>query len=191
MNEYKKLLILVLLLTIFLGSVVLISKPSVFTILPRRLTADSCSLIPYKDGQKLCLGQDAGFKANYKQATTYCSSIGMRLPTREEAWYIWIASENCSRAFASNGNVARNKRQFVNSCYNTETCNVQSISVDNYCNPTSSIKFSQSLQYSDGNFWLLDSAEEFGHYSVNYADGVINAYPDSTKTLGVRCIKQK
>ncbi len=191
MDEYKKLLILVLLLTLFLGSVVLISKPSVFTLLPRRFTSDSCSLIPYKNDKKLCLGQDAGFKSNYKQASSYCSSIGMQLPSREEAWYVWIASENCSRAFASNGNVAKNKRQFINSCYNTDTCNVQAISIKNYCNANPSMKFSQSLQYIDGNFWLRDSAEESRHYSINYADGIVDAYPDYTKTLGVRCIKLK
>lgn len=191
MDEYKKLLILVLLLTIFLGSVVLVSKPSIITILPRRLTSDSCSIIPYKNGKNLCLGQDAGFKSDYKQAESYCTKIGMRLPTREEAWYVWIASENCSRAFASNGNIAKNKQQFINSCYNTDTCTAQAISVKNYCNTTPYIKFSKSLQYSDGNFWLKERTEESGHYSANYADGIINAYPDYVKTLGVRCIKQK
>ncbi len=180
MSELKKLLYLTLVLVVILLGVILHSKFGFVS-----FKNDDCTLIPYKNGKQICLGQDAGMKANFETASAYCEKMNMRLPTREEAWYIWVASENCQRAFASGGTVSKNISYFI--YYPDEK--VQAISVKNYCNEMSSIKFSQALQYNKGYFWLNDSAGGKLHYSVNYASGSVEIYKDKTPSLGVRCVK--
>ncbi len=191
MDEFKKFFYLIIVLVIFLIGIVLRYKYNNVFFKSKHFPNDECSFIPYEDGKKICLGQDAGFKAGYYQASSYCSSLDMSLPTREQAWYIWLSSENCQRLFASNGLVAKNKKQFVDSCYKSPSCKVQSISVKNYCNPSSLIKFSHSLQYHNGYFWLKDSAVDGLHYGINYSEGTIDAFKDNFKSLGVRCVKIK
>lgn len=180
LSEFKKFLLLTLGLIFILLSVVLFSKLN-FT----AFINDDCTLISCGENKTLCLGQDAGLKANYEAAANYCVKRNMELPTREDAWYAWIASENCQRAFASGGNVSKNKNYFI--YYPSDK--VQSITISNYCNSSPSIKFSQALQYNNGYFWLKDSPGGKLHYAVNYADGTITVFKDKTNTLGIRCVR--
>lgn len=180
LGEVKQFLYLTLGLFFILALIVCFNKLkfSVFI-------GDDCTLIPYTDGQAFCFGQDAGIKSGYETAETYCKKRNMELPTREQAWYVWIASENCQRAFASGGTVAKNKDYFINN----PSDKVQAITVANYCNQTSSIKFSQALQYNNGYFWLKESPGGKLHYAVNYADGSISVFKDKINTLGIRCVR--
>ena len=180
LSEFKKFLLLTLILFIVLSGIVLYSRLHSLS-----LIGDDCSVIPYKDGLNLCFGQDAGIKAGYEAASAYCEKYNMQLPTREQAWYAWIASENCQRAFASGGNVSKNKTYFIY----YPAYKVQAITVNNYCNQSPSIKFSQALQYNNGYFWLQDSPGGKLHYAVNYADGTITVFKDKTNTLGIRCVR--
>ncbi len=168
-EEFKKLLILVLILFIVLLCIVLRVKVLSLSSLNKVLHYFECNSIPYKDGKVLCLGKDAGFKSDFNTALSYCTKMNLKLPNREEAYYIWKASENCQQAAASN-TVA---------------------SEENHCNTSASIKFSRALQYTNGSFWLRDSANGKLHYAINYYDASVEVYKDSTSSLGVRCISIK
>lgn len=184
-NEFKKLLILCFFVFLILCGIVLAQRPSIFGGFSKYFLSDECSFLPYKNDERLCLGQDAGVKSDFSSADMYCKKIGMRLSTREEAWYIWIASENCQRAFASNEYVPKNKAQFLNADFEP----VQALGVKNYCNETASIKFSQAIQYNGGFFWLSDFAGGKRHYAFNYSNGVVKIFKDKTNSLGVRCVR--
>ncbi len=192
MEEYKHQLYLLCLLIIILGVIIFVNKPelSYFIVkhFPKRYADEDCSLIPYKPGKQICFGKDAGIRAGYYEASTYCSLRGMELPTREIAWYVWISSENCQRAFAAAGEIPKNKQQFINSCYKTDNCKVSAVKIKNYCSNTPAIKFPIASQYYRGNFWLKDSADNKKHYSVNYSTGTVDAYNNNFDKLGVRCV---
>ncbi len=192
MEEYKHQLYLLCLLVMILGIIVFLNKPEVSLFImkyfPKQYTDEECSFIPYKSGERICLGKDAGIKTGYYEASTYCSLRGMDLPTREQAWYVWISSENCQRAFAAGGEIPKDKNQFVNSCYKVDNCKTSSLAIQNYCNQTPSIKFPIASQYYRGNFWLKDSPGDKKHYTINYSTGTVNAYPDDLKKFGVRCV---
>jgi len=184
-DEFKKLIFLCIVLILVLCGIIFLHKFGSVSFLTKYFKSDECSFIPYKNGVRICLGKDAGFKAAYGEASEYCKKLEMRLPTREEAWYVWISSENCQRTYASGSYIAKNKYRFMN----PELEKVQAIEIKNYCNTIPSIKFSQSLQYSGGYFWLGDLAGGKRHYAINYSNGSIKVFKDKTKTLGVRCIK--
>lgn len=168
-EEFKKLLILVLILFMILLCIVLRTKVFSISSLNKVLHFMECNSIPYKDGKVLCLGKDAGFKSDYDTAAAYCAKLNLKLPSREEARYIWKASENCQRASAG----------------------VLTVEEQVSCNETSSIKFSRALQYTNGSFWLRDSAGGKLHYAVNYYDNAVEIYKDGSDSLGVRCISIK
>jgi len=186
-EESKKLIILVLIVFCILAGIVLRTKVFSISTINKLSYLIECNKLPYQNGKSLCLGKDAGFKSDFETAEAYCAKLNLRLPSREEAWYIWLASENCHRAFAAGNYLPQNKYSFMN----PEIDRVQAIGIKNYCNPEPSIKFSKSLQYVNGNFWLRDVANGKRHYTVNYNEGDINIYNDNTEALGVRCIGVK
>lgn len=150
---------------------------------------NSSSCVKLSDG--ICLSEDAGISVDYYSASTYCRKRGMHLPTREEAWTIWINSENCDRVFASNLPVPKDKNAFMKICSDdTEDCIIEAMNVPKYCTTSYAIKFPRASQYENGYFWLKDSAESGKHYSINYFTGNIKSTPDINKTLGIRCVKR-
>lgn len=168
-EEFKKLLVLALILFIILLLVVLRVKVFSISSVNKIFHKLECVSVPYKDGKTLCLGKDAGFKSDYQTAAAYCNKLNLKLPSREEARYIWASSENCRRAAASGFSTDKNTA----------------------CNINSSIKFARALQYTDGSFWLRDSAGGKLHYAVNYYDNTVDVYKDSSNSLGVRCVSLK
>ena len=132
----------------------------------------------------LCLAEDSGLRVNYYSASSLCSKRGMSLPTLEDAWLIWISSENCNRAFSSNELVAKNKKSFLEKPYNLAPAG----SVTKYCLQSSLIKFSASSQYKHGSYWIKDKASDGKHYAINFNTGKVGIYDDNENTLGVRCV---
>ena len=138
---------------------------------------------------EFCLSGDFGKKTNYYQASTLCSKAGMHLPSLDDAWYIWINSENCLRSFSSNELLPLNKDAFVTNCTVPEKCLKSAKYIRNYCSSKSLIKFSKGSQYKYGSFWLKDGKTENHHYGINYSSGRIGEYADNDPSLGVRCIR--
>ena len=186
MVEIKKQIYLLFFFIAILLVVLFIYKSERFIniVLPFNGVSRLCTNIT----EKLCLSEDFGIRLNYYEASTYCSKRGMALPTREDAWEIWIKSENCLRAFSSNEDVPKNKQAFL-SQYSNEYPFTPSKNIDNYCSKNSSIKFPIASQYKNGLFWLKDNAGENNHYAINYYNGRLSIREDNTKTLGVRCVK--
>ena len=150
-ENIKTYVILTLILTAFLGVLLLLYKTDFVERAEGIISGRSADCIPIKTAgkKKLCMEEDAGLKTDYSEAYEYCTGRGKRLPTREDAWYIWISSENCRRAFASGADVWQNKVQFL-----TSGAKVPSVTVDNYCRINSVIKFPMSAQYKQSSFWL-------------------------------------
>lgn len=189
MEEVKKQFVLLFGLLTIIFVLVFIYKSDIFWNLseglPLHTNSGKCIFI----SDRVCLAEDAGLRLNYYQASSLCSKRGMSLPTLDDAWDIWIASENCQRAFASNQEVAKNKNYFKRDC-GEDFCNTSAKNVKNYC-VESKIKFPLSSQYKNGSFWLKDGADEGEHYAVNYYSGKVGAYKDNTSDFGVRCVAYK
>lgn len=171
-EEFKKLMILVLGIFIVLACIVLRTKFLSISTINKIFYHLECNKIPYKDGKVLCLGRDGGFKSDYETAENYCAKLNLKLPSRDEARYIWLASENCQRVSASN-ELTENEL--------TENDKPS-------CSSAPVIKFSRSLQYHNGSFWLRDAGNGKLHYAMNYYDGSMSVYKDSLNSLGVRCV---
>lgn len=128
---------------------------------------------------------------NFEAAAAYCKSKGMRLPTRDEAWEMWRASSTCKVAMAINSSVIKDKETFIKSCHeNSENCLVPANKVNYFCNPNADLLFLDEKSYRYGNYWLNDRYDKNGHYSANFISGKTDAYMDSIKLLGVRCVKE-
>lgn len=128
---------------------------------------------------------------NFEAAESYCKSKGMRLPTREEAWEMWRASSTCKIAMGINSNIIKDKETFLKSCHEDKTnCLVPANSVKYTCNPKANLLFLDEKSYRYGNYWLSDRYDKNGHYTANFITGMTNAYMDSIKLLGVRCVKE-
>lgn len=138
----------------------------------------------------VCLSKDLGRRTDYREASTHCRRRGRTLPTLEDAWYIWISSENCGRAFSSNEYVPKDKKTFLKGKLSEQDI-VPANDIPNYCNKVSSIKFPISSQYKGGNYWLNDSAEKGKHFVINYNTGKVSIQPDDSNEFGVRCVNIK
>ena len=134
----------------------------------------------------LCLSEDSGLRVNYYSASSLCSKRGMSLPTLEDAWLIWISSENCHRVFASNELIPPDKDDFINHTNKLAPAN----RVKKYCLPNSLIKFSASSQYKHGSYWIKDKASNDKHYAINFNTGKVGMYYDYERNLGVRCVSK-
>ena len=106
-----------------------------------------------------------------------------------EHWEIWIASENCHRAFSSNENVPKSKEAFVNS-YNNGNLYVPANSIKKYCKKNPIIKFPAASQYKGGMFWLKDSAGNEKHFLINYNNAKIIPSDSNLKYYGARCVRK-
>ncbi len=188
MEEFKRQFILLGILILTLFVLVVVYKSDSFWRLAKKLplTINNRHCISLYSG--LCLSEDAGLRLTYNEASAYCSKRGMRLPTRDDAWSVWISSENCHRVFAMNMNVPKSKQAFIDNCKIPDECVAAASRVSNYCIKSPKIKFPLASQYDNGNFWLSDKFAIGEHYSINYSTGKIDRYSDDTKTLGVRCI---
>ncbi len=186
-ESIKTYAVLTLILTAFLGVLLFLYKTDFVERAEGLVTGRSGDCIPIKTRgkKKLCLEEDAGLKTDYSEALEYCRRRGKRLPTREDAWYIWISSENCRRAFASGADVWQNKVQFL-----TSGVRVPSVATDNYCRINSVIKFPMSAQYKQSSFWLGDGKNEKEHYAINYFSATIRSFSDKEEGLGVRCVSE-
>ncbi|MBR6098712.1 hypothetical protein IKP85_03090 [bacterium] len=189
MEEYKRQMILLGIFLILLGFCIILYKSDRFWDLSKGFPLHTNSGNCIKISDDICLAEDAGLRLSYYEASSLCSKRGMKLPSKEDAWTIWINSENCHRIFASNLDVPKNKEAFTSVC-NSEDCIEQAINVKKYCSPEFLIKFPIASQYEKGSFWLRDNAGNDKHYAINYSTGVIRAFDSNTKTLGVRCISK-
>lgn len=187
MEEFRKQLIILSIFIVILGVFVVIYKSDYFWNFAKGLPFHTNSQNCTKLNSGICLAEDAGLRLNYYEASSLCRKRGMTLPTREDAWLIWINSENCHRVFASNIEVPTDKKSFIAPCKN-EGCNNIALNVKNYCLSNPSIKFPRAPQYQDGYFWLKDNAGNESHYTINYSTGHIRTSKDFNKALGVRCI---
>lgn len=189
MEEIKKqLTFLCILIVILLIGVVAYKSDYFWNIakgLPLHTNSGNCVRIT----DNICLAEDAGLRLSYYEASSLCRKRGMTLPTKEDAWYIWINSENCHRIFAANIHVPKDKNAFTKVCTDDE-CLVQTNEISKYCSDKLLIKFPRASQYEKGSYWLKDSAGENEHYAINYSTGKIKAFKDTTKTLGARCISK-
>lgn len=190
MEEVKKQLILLGVLIFILMVFVVIYKSDYFWVLakgfPLHTNSGNCTQIT----DNICLSEDSGLKVNYYEASSICSKRGMRLPSREEAWAIWINSENCQRAYASNIEIPKNKKAFISACED-DNCLTFGSKSKNYCSDTPSIKFPIAYQYKGGYFWLKDKADSNRHYVFNYSTGKIKSANNLKKEYGVRCVSGK
>ena len=127
---------------------------------------------------------------NFESAKSYCKSRGMHLPTRDEAWEMWLASSNCKLSMVTSREIIKDKKTFNTSCHNSKSpCTVQSGEVEYRCNPDKDLLFLDEKSYRYGNYWLKDRFDKYGHYTANFINGVTNAYRDDMKLLGVRCVR--
>lgn len=189
MDEIKKQLLLLSIFICFLGIFVVLYKSDAFWDIAKGLPLHTNSGNCIRINDKICLSEDAGLRTDYYEASSLCSKRGMKLPTKQDAWDIWINSENCHRTFASNINVAKDQKAFLDNCKD-DVCTKPAMDIKKYCSKEPSIKFPRASQYTKGGFWLRDSAEENEHYAINYSTGKITAFKDNTKSLGVRCIRK-
>jgi hypothetical protein len=188
-EEFKKQFVLLGILIFTLLLFVMVYKLDYFWNIARHfpLHTNSGNCIYIND--RICLAEDSGLRVNYYEASSLCSKRGMYLPTLDDAWEIWIASENCQRDFDSNHEVPRGKEAFKKSCGDI-SCTVPAKNIKNYYLP-SQIKFPLSSQYKNGSFWLRNKAYGRQHYGINYYSGSVGDYHDDVKTLGVRCVSYK
>ena len=189
MEEFKKQLIFLGIFVLFLFAGVLLYKSDMFWNISKGLPLHTNSGNCVKLAEGICLAEDAGLRLSYYEASSLCSKRGMSLPTKEDAWTVWINSENCHRIFASNVKVPKDKNSFTSVC-NSDDCIEQAINIKKYCSPVSKIKFPLASQYYKGSFWLRDNAGNDKHYAINYSTGKIRAFQNNKKTLGVRCVSK-
>lgn len=126
---------------------------------------------------------------DFDAAENYCKMKGMTLPTREQAWEMWLASSNCKISMVLNKPIIKDKETFIKSCHNSETdCTANAEKVSYECNQQENLLFLDEKTYRYGNYWLKDKYDKSSHYSANFINGTTNAYTDSIKLLGVRCV---
>lgn len=188
LEEFRKQLVLLCIFIVILGIFVIVYKSDLFWNFTKGLPLHTNSQNCTKLHGGVCLAEDAGLRVNYYEASSLCRKRGMLLPTMDEAWQIWIDSENCHRAFASNSEIPKNKSAFIKAC-NDDNCKDFAANIEKYCTQSPLIKFPRASQYSGGFFWLKDRAGEDKHYSMNYSTGEVKATKDLTGSLGVRCVK--
>lgn len=129
---------------------------------------------------------------DFERAQSYCKSKGMKLPTKEQAWLMWLASSNCKIAKVTNRHIIKDKQTFINSCHELNTeCLAPANDVKYFCNPNADLLFLDEKYFRHGNYWLADRYDKNGHYTANFINGMTNAYLDTIKLLGVRCVKEK
>jgi len=187
LEEIKKQFILLIIFICIVFMLVIIYKSDLFWNLAKGLPLHTNTINCIRINDNICLSEDAGLRLNYYEASSFCSKRGMSLPTIEEAWDIWISSENCHRIFTSNIHVPKDKQAFINMC-NNEECLEQADKVNKYCKSNFLIKFPLASQYEKGSYWLRDSAEDNQHYAIKYSTGKIRSFPDDMNNLGVRCV---
>lgn len=126
---------------------------------------------------------------NFESAENYCRMKGMSLPTREQAWEMWRASLNCKMAMVLDKEVISGKETFLKSCHNPDDkCLSKASKTDYTCNYNENLLFLDEKSYRFGNYWLKDRYDKNGHYSANFINGTTDAYADTIKLLGVRCV---
>ena len=126
---------------------------------------------------------------DFDAAENYCKMKGMSLPTREQAWEMWLASSNCKIDMVLNKSVIKDKATFYKSCNQSkDDCFTKAENVDYSCNADVDLLFLDDKTYRRGNYWLKDKYGKNGHYTVNFITGRTDIYPDSMKLLGVRCV---
>jgi hypothetical protein len=188
LEELKKQIFLLCVLLLLLGIAVVFYKADIFWNVGKGIFLHSNSGNCVKINDKICLSEDSGLRTNYYEASSICSKRGMRLPTQDEAWQIWISSENCHRRFAANEILPTNKNAFLGNC-SGEICNTFANKINKYCTKDFKIKFPLSSQYKNGSYWLKDKSSENHHYTINYFSGAIGKSNDNDKSFGVRCVK--
>ena len=188
MEEYRKQVVLLFSLTFVLIIILFIYKSDAFWHFskgfPMHTNSGSCLSI----SENICLSEDAGLKQNYYEASSLCSKRGMSLPTLQDFWEIWTASENCHRAFSSNENVPKSKDAFVNPGENGNLY-VPANSIKKYCKEKPIIKFPAASQYKGGMFWLKNSAGDNKHFLINYSSAKMIPSGSYSRYYGVRCIR--
>lgn len=188
MEEIKKQLFLLISLIVVLFVIVLVYRSDKFWNIAKGLPFHTNSGSCVEISDKICLSEDSGLRVNYYEASSLCSKRGMKLPSLDDAWEIWTASENCHMFFTSNENVPKNKNSFFNQLTD-ENPYVPASKIRKYCKTPPIIKFPIASQYKGGNFWLKDGAGAGKHYAINYNSGRVSARENKIKTLGVRCVK--
>lgn len=173
--------ILTLLLIICLGGFLVIYKTGLLSGRPS-VSLSNCTSIKTIGERSFCLGEDVGIKSTYAKAFSYCKKNGMRLPTKSDAWYIWVSSENCRSTFASGADVPVGVLQFA------EGITVPAITIENYCRSNPVIKFPMSAQYKQNSFWLADRKNTHEHYAIDYFSATIKSFQDNEDGLGIRCV---
>ena len=129
---------------------------------------------------------------DFDAAENYCKMKGMTLPTREQAWEMWLASSNCKMSMVLNKEIIKDKQTFFKSCHNpNDECTISAEKVTYECNPNENLLFLDEKTYRYGNYWLKDKYDKNGHYSANFINGTTNAFMDSIKLLGVRCVSNR
>ena len=179
---------LIFFLTFILLIILCVYKSDFFWNISKSLPLHTNSGRCIQISDKICLSEDAGLRQNYYEASSLCSKKGMSLPTAQDYWEIWTASENCQRAFSSNEDVPKNKEPFVEKNLN-EVVYVPANSVKRYCKEPPIIKFPVASQYKGGMFWLKDSAGDEKHYIINFNNAKFSASDSYLRAYGVRCVK--
>ena len=151
----------------------------------------SCTKIIGENGSELFVSNIEDIPRDYQNAAESCNLKKMKLPTREEAWTIWINSTNCQKAFSANSNVIKDKATFIKSCHTDQTnCSEKAKAVNYSCAPEPKLTFGDDTMYRYGNYWLEDRYDVNGHYTLSYVAGITNAYMDGAE-LGTRCVARK
>jgi len=129
---------------------------------------------------------------DFDAAENYCKMKGMTLPTREQAWEMWLASSNCKIAMVLNKEIIRDKAAFFATCNNPNLeCTVKAEKTTYQCNQDANLLFLDEKSYRYGNYWLKDKFDKNRHYSANFINGTTNVYNDAIKLLGVRCVSSR
>lgn len=188
MDELKKQFILIISLVIALFIAILFYKSDFMWNFGKGLPLHTNSGKCIKISNTICLSEDAGLRTTYYEASSICSKRGMKLPTLDNVWEIWISSENCHRKFASNDILPVDKNAFIGAC-TEDICHSPAEKIKKYCKSEFTIKFPFSSQYKNGSYWVKDKAGENIHYTINYSTGIVGKSPDNEKEHGVRCVK--
>lgn len=145
-----------------------------------------------KLSEKLRVDEVNAGPMDFYSAENYCKKMGMTLPTREQAWEMWRASLNCKMAFVLDKDIISDKGTFLKSCHNPDDkCISKASKTDYICNYNENLLFLDEKSYRFGNYWLKDRYDKNGHYSANFINGTTNAYTDTIRLLGVRCVSSK
>ena len=151
----------------------------------------SCSSVLMENGSELFVSNTEDTARTYSDASQSCRARKMRLPSREEAWTLWINSTNCQKAFKGGPEIIKDKETFLKGCHremmnHSTACSAPAKKVLYKCVAEPKLTFADD-SYRYGNYWLNERYDYRGHYTVSYISGITNAYDDRFK-LGTRCV---